>query len=55
MHNLEILKCKFGESNLLLCDIMLKDIVDSRRFANAIAAEQQASTTPTLVSEVSLS
>ena len=35
--SLEQLKVRFGETNLHLCDVMLKDIVDSRRINGAVS------------------
>ena len=31
LHNLEILKIRFGDSSLHVCDVMTKDLTDSRR------------------------
>ena len=31
VYNLELLKLKFGETNLNFCEVMIKDIADSRR------------------------
>ena len=31
VYNLELLKLKFGETNLNFCEVMIKDVADSRR------------------------
>ena len=36
IRNLELLKLKFGETSLHLCEVMLKDIADSKRIDNHI-------------------
>ncbi|KAL1953696.1 hypothetical protein VTO42DRAFT_2369 [Malbranchea cinnamomea] len=38
---LELLKLRFGDSSLQACEVMLRDIVDSKRVDNSIRAEQQ--------------
>ena len=40
LRNLELLKLRFGESSLHFCDVMLKDIADSRRSNTHIHARQ---------------
>ena len=41
IRNLELLKCRFGETSLQQCEVMLKDISDSKRINNAILGEDQ--------------
>ena len=36
IRNLELLKLRFGEASLQQCEVMLKDISDSKRINNAI-------------------
>ncbi|OLL25396.1 Anaphase-promoting complex subunit 2 [Neolecta irregularis DAH-3] len=36
IRNIELLKLRFGEANLQMCDIMLKDIADSKRLDDQI-------------------
>lgn len=31
LRNLELMKCRFGESSLHACDVMLRDIQESER------------------------
>lgn len=31
LHNLEVLKIRFGDVSLQVCDVMMKDLADSRR------------------------
>ena len=40
LRNLELLKLRFGESSLHFCDVMLKDVADSRRSNTHIHARQ---------------
>lgn len=37
IRNLELLKLRFGESAMQQCEVMLKDISDSKRINNAIS------------------
>lgn len=39
MRNVELLKLRFGESSLLSCDIMLRDIRESRRLLTSAKDE----------------
>jgi anaphase-promoting complex subunit 2 len=39
---LELLKIRFGDSSLQACEVMLRDIVDSKRVDSSICAEQKA-------------
>jgi hypothetical protein len=41
IRNLELLKLRFGETSLQQCEVMLKDISDSKRINNAILGEDQ--------------
>eukprot|EP01135_Chromosphaera_perkinsii_P010821 Nk52_evm16s2241 gene=Nk52_evmTU16s2241 len=42
IRNLELIKLRFGESNLHHCDVMLKDITDSRRLNGTLRKNQQS-------------
>ncbi|KAF5398952.1 Anaphase-promoting complex subunit 2 [Paragonimus heterotremus] len=44
LRNLELLKLRFGEQNLIECEVMLKDIRDSKRIAALVAETTQQST-----------
>jgi len=39
MRNVELLKLRFGESSLHSCDIMLRDLRESRRLLNSMSDE----------------
>ena len=39
MRNLELLKLRFGESNLHFCEVMIKDMVDSRRINTHVLSQ----------------
>lgn len=39
MRNLELLKLRFGESNLYFCEVMIKDIADSKRINSHILSQ----------------
>jgi len=41
IRNLELLKLRFGESSLQQCEVMLKDISDSKRINNAITGDEE--------------
>lgn len=41
--NVEILKLRFGEAALQLCDVMLKDVADSRRIDKHMASRLNVS------------
>ena len=36
VYNLELLKLKFGETNLNFCEVMIKDVADSRRINTSL-------------------
>jgi len=38
VYNLELLKLKFGEANLNFCEVMIKDVADSRRINASLQA-----------------
>ncbi|CAH8435157.1 unnamed protein product [Dicrocoelium dendriticum] len=52
LRNLELLKLRFGEQNLVECEVMLKDIRDSKRVAALVSESMQR--TPTRSSNVLL-
>lgn len=39
VRNIELLKLRFGESNLYLCEVMVKDITDSKRINSHIVSQ----------------
>ena len=39
LRNLELLKLRFGESNLYFCEVMVKDIVDSKRINTHVVSQ----------------
>ena len=39
MRNLELLKLRFGESSLHFCEVMIKDMVDSRRINTRVLSQ----------------
>lgn len=39
VRNLELLKLRFGESNLYYCEVMIKDIADSKRINAHIVSQ----------------
>ena len=39
VRNLELLKLRFGDASMKLCEVMVKDLGDSRRINNAIAKQ----------------
>ena len=39
VRNLELLKLRFGESNLFFCEVMIKDIADSKRINSHIVSQ----------------
>ena len=41
IRNLELLKLRFGEASLQQCEVMLKDISDSKRINNAITGDEE--------------
>ena len=58
VRTLELLKLRFGESALRMCDVMLKDIADSKRVDANIKADSRGSanglegTSATIISAV---
>ncbi len=38
---MELLKLRFGESNLHFCEVMIKDVADSRRINTLITTEMR--------------
>lgn len=51
MKNVELLKLRCGDNNLISCDIILKDVKDSKRVNDNIqsACQQQVLTSPLLL------
>lgn len=43
LHYLELLKLRFGESHLHYCEVMLKDVADSRRINANIHSKMKMS------------
>lgn len=43
--NIEILKIRFGESALQVCEVMLRDMTDSRRIDQHVQSQRPVSTT----------
>lgn len=41
VRNVELLKLRFGESNLHFCEVMIKDVADSRRINGVITSEMK--------------
>jgi len=39
VRNLELLKLRFGESSLHFCEVMIKDMVDSRRINTRVLSQ----------------
>ncbi|QRW00465.1 cullin family [Ceratobasidium sp. AG-Ba] len=50
--NVEILKLRFGEAALQLCDVMLKDVTDSRRIDKHMAGKIDVPLHPTIISHL---
>ncbi|KZS92899.1 hypothetical protein SISNIDRAFT_474501 [Sistotremastrum niveocremeum HHB9708] len=48
--NIEILKLRFGEAALQVCEVMLKDMTDSKRIDHHIQAQGQSIMHPTVIS-----
>ncbi|KAL4250662.1 Anaphase-promoting complex subunit 2 [Abortiporus biennis] len=49
--NIEILKIRFGEASLQVCEVMLKDMTDSRRIDQHVQAQQSSVLHPTIISK----
>ena len=43
VRNLELLKLRFGENNLHFCEVMIKDIADSKRINAHISSQLKKS------------
>ncbi|KIP08942.1 hypothetical protein PHLGIDRAFT_126668 [Phlebiopsis gigantea 11061_1 CR5-6] len=48
--NIEILKIRFGEAALQVCEVMLKDMTDSKRTDQHIQAQKRSDMHPTVIS-----
>ncbi|KAF8133687.1 hypothetical protein EV363DRAFT_1566343 [Boletus edulis] len=48
--NIEILKIRFGESALQVCEVMLRDMTDSRRIDQHVQSQQSSVIHPTIIS-----
>ncbi|KAF8843343.1 hypothetical protein BDN67DRAFT_988510 [Paxillus ammoniavirescens] len=48
--NIEILKIRFGESALQVCEVMLRDMTDSRRIDQHVQSQQATIMHPTIIS-----
>ncbi|KAG6841615.1 hypothetical protein C0991_009040 [Blastosporella zonata] len=49
--NIEILKIRFGEAALQVCEVMLKDMSDSKRIDVHVQSRQASSVHPTIISK----
>ena len=45
IRNLEMLKTRFGETNLQSCEVMIKDFADSKRFEQYLHQDRDIPTT----------
>ncbi|KAG1748586.1 hypothetical protein EDB19DRAFT_2022764 [Suillus lakei] len=48
--NVEILKIRFGEAALQVCEVMLRDMTDSRRIDQHVQSQKASSMHPTIIS-----
>ncbi|KAF8882924.1 ubiquitin-protein ligase [Gymnopilus junonius] len=48
--NIEILKIRFGESALQVCEVMLRDMTDSKRINTHVQAQKSSRLQPTIIS-----
>ncbi|KAI0670871.1 ubiquitin-protein ligase [Trametes maxima] len=48
--NIEILKIRFGEAALQVCEVMLRDMTDSRRIDQHVQAQKEGPLHPTIIS-----
>ncbi|EMD39909.1 hypothetical protein CERSUDRAFT_112157 [Gelatoporia subvermispora B] len=48
--NIEILKIRFGESALQVCEVMLRDMTDSKRIDQHVQSQRSMSLHPTIIS-----
>lgn len=53
IHNVELLKAKFGEAALIKCEVMLKDVADSKRFFTYASDKKKGQAADELVDEKS--
>ncbi|KAG5724840.1 Anaphase-promoting complex subunit 2 [Termitomyces sp. T112] len=49
--NIEILKIRFGEAALQVCEVMLKDMTDSKRIDGHVQSRQASTVHPTIISK----
>ncbi|KAG6827929.1 hypothetical protein H0H92_009907 [Tricholoma furcatifolium] len=49
--NVEILKIRFGEAALQVCEVMLKDMTDSKRIDTHVQSRQASTVHPTIISK----
>ncbi|KAG6815869.1 hypothetical protein H0H87_010659 [Tephrocybe sp. NHM501043] len=49
--SIEILKIRFGEAALQVCEVMLKDMTDSKRIDGHVQSRQASSVHPTIISK----
>ncbi|KAA1469713.1 hypothetical protein DENSPDRAFT_864325 [Dentipellis sp. KUC8613] len=49
--NIEILKIRFGEAALQVCEVMLKDMTDSRRIDQHVQSQKSSIMHPTIISK----
>jgi anaphase-promoting complex subunit 2 len=48
--NIEILKIRFGEAALQVCEVMLKDMTDSKRIDGHVQSQRESVVHPTIIS-----
>ncbi|KAF9255181.1 ubiquitin-protein ligase [Marasmius fiardii PR-910] len=49
--NIEILKIRFGEAALQVCEVMLKDMTDSKRIDSHVQSQKASTVHPTIISK----
>ncbi|ESK86927.1 anaphase-promoting complex subunit 2 [Moniliophthora roreri MCA 2997] len=49
--NIEILKIRFGETALQVCEVMLKDMTDSKRIDGHVQSQKASTVHPTIISK----
>ncbi|KIJ92859.1 hypothetical protein K443DRAFT_112930 [Laccaria amethystina LaAM-08-1] len=49
--NIEILKIRFGEAALQVCEVMLKDMTDSKRIDGHVQSQKASNVHPTIISK----
>ena len=49
--NIEILKIRFGEAALQVCEVMLRDMTDSKRIDGHVQSQKASVVHPTIISK----